>query len=49
MYAAQRNGDLFGSDDSGSSWSKLNLDGARAFRFESGDEAYPKMQIMENT
>jgi photosystem II stability/assembly factor-like uncharacterized protein len=25
MYAAQRNGDLFGSDDSGVNWSKLNL------------------------
>jgi hypothetical protein len=25
MYAAQRNGDLFGSDDSGASWFKLNL------------------------
>jgi photosystem II stability/assembly factor-like uncharacterized protein len=25
MYAAQRSGDLFGSDDSGASWFKLNL------------------------
>jgi len=25
MYAAQRNGDLFGSADSGANWSKLNL------------------------
>jgi photosystem II stability/assembly factor-like uncharacterized protein len=25
MYAAQRNGDLFGSDDSGASWFKLNV------------------------
>jgi hypothetical protein len=25
MYAAQQNGDLFGSDDSGSSWFKLDL------------------------
>ena len=25
MYAAQQNGDLFGSDDSGESWFKLNL------------------------
>jgi hypothetical protein len=25
MYAAQRNGDLFGSEDSGASWVKLNL------------------------
>ena len=25
MYAAQQNGDLFGSDNSGSSWFKLNL------------------------
>ena len=25
MYAAQRNGDLFGSEDSGDSWSKLNI------------------------
>src|ERR1044071_684786 len=25
LYAAQQNGDLFGSDDSGSSWFKLNL------------------------
>jgi hypothetical protein len=25
MYAAQQNGDLFGSDDSGNSWFKLNL------------------------
>jgi len=25
MYAAQQNGDLFGSDDSGSSWFRLNL------------------------
>jgi photosystem II stability/assembly factor-like uncharacterized protein len=25
MYAAQQNGDLFGSEDSGSSWFKLNL------------------------
>jgi len=25
MYAAQRNGDLFGSEDSGDSWVKLNI------------------------
>ena len=25
MYAAQRNGDLFGSEDSGANWFKLNL------------------------
>jgi photosystem II stability/assembly factor-like uncharacterized protein len=25
MYAAQRNGDLFGSEDSGDSWYKLNI------------------------
>ena len=25
MYAAQRNGDLFGSEDSGNSWFKLDL------------------------
>jgi photosystem II stability/assembly factor-like uncharacterized protein len=25
MYAAQRNGDLFGSEDSGASWFKLNV------------------------
>ncbi len=25
MYAAQRNGDLFGSDDSGASWFKFNV------------------------
>jgi photosystem II stability/assembly factor-like uncharacterized protein len=25
MYAAQQSGDLFGSDDSGESWFKLNL------------------------
>jgi len=25
MYAAQRSGDLFGSDDSGASWFKLNV------------------------
>jgi hypothetical protein len=25
MYAAQQNGDLFGSEDSGSSWFKLNV------------------------
>jgi hypothetical protein len=25
MYAAQQNGDLFGSEDSGASWFKLSL------------------------
>ena len=36
MFAAQRNGDLFGSEDGGASWFKIERQVAGAFRHESG-------------